>query len=300
MQVSVKQITLALLLLGSTAAKSQMLQVDKKVVVSASDAKVIEKAEEEIKRADPALYGGRPIKPGELPFSVYLGNCTASITGPNTLITAGHCRSTGSSAAFSQNNIRYSGTCTRHPDYNRGGNTNNDFAFCRFSPSIDLPAYARISSKTLSVGDKLIMQGYGAGSNGVLNVGESVVYDLDDQDIITKTSVSLGGGDSGGGLFLGPTDLIKGPFDWVGVNSRRQIGGNRSFFNRADLDRSQKFFKDWAEKQGVQVCGVNWDCYGTTPPPPGICLDEIAVVNHLEKLLGDAKQRLQMCQAASR
>ena len=210
------------------------------------------------------------------------------------MITAAHCRSTGSSAAFTYENTRYSGKCKAHPEYNRGGYTNNDFALCKFSPPITLPVYGFLSKRTMVKGDKLIMQGYGKGSNGVLNVGESEVSKLDNQDITTNTSVSLGSGDSGGGLFVFTPDLVNGPFEWVGVNSRRQVGGNQSFFNRADLERSQTFFNDYASSEGVEICGVNKDCGGGSTTP-GMCEEEKAVVRYFEDALEKAKGHLALC-----
>lgn len=239
---------------------------------------------------EPTLYGGRRIRDGELKPSVYIGNCTATIVGPEVILTAGHCRSSGSSASFTYEGRRYSGRCTRHPRYNNR-TVDNDWAFCKFSPKIDLPVYGSLEKHVMRTGDVVTMQGYGAGSGGHLNVGEATIVRIDSQDIITRGRVYLGGGDSGGGLFKRVGDLVGGPFIIVGVNSRG--GGNTSLFNRADLERSRTFFEDYARSQSVEICGINWSCSGVDPDR---CPEEQALVKFFEDELKKAKQILNSCQ----
>lgn len=240
----------------------------------------------------PDLYGGRPITAGELPVSVYIGNCTATIVGPEVLLTAGHCRGNGSDVSFSVNNTRYTGKCVRHPDYDRGGYTNNDWSLCKFAPKISLPVYAYISARTLKVGDMVTMQGYGAGSNGRLNVGDADIKTVNNQDYITKGRVYLGGGDSGGGLFAQVKDLKNGPFEIVGINSRG--GGNTSLFNITGLERSQTWFKNYASTQRVDVCGVNKDCGGSDPEK---CVQERQDVAEVKSFLVYVEEVLAQCLA---
>lgn len=244
-------------------------------------------------KLDPMLYGGRPIKENELRPSVNIGNCTGTVIGPNTLITAGHCRSSGSGVSFSFNRTSFSGSCTRHPDYSSGGWLNNDFALCKFSPAWTGPLTAYLSKRTLKVGDQLTMQGYGAGSNGRLNVGEAVIQSVDYMDYITEGPVFLGGGDSGGGLFARVKDLVNGPFEWVGVNSRG--GGRTSLFNRSDLERSWKFFNDWTEKNKEKVCGVNLACGGAGEDPTVPCYEEGLFVAYALKQVTLAEGILAQC-----
>lgn len=240
----------------------------------------------------PQLYGGRPIRDQELRPSVYIGNCTATIIGPETIITAGHCRSTGSSVSFTYDRVRYSGRCDRHPDYSQNGWLNNDFALCKFSPKIEMPVWGTLEEvEEPGVGDKVVMQGYGRGSDGVLNVGEAVIQRVNYMDLITQGRVYLGGGDSGGALFKHTTDYVNGPFVIVGINSRG--GGNTSLFNRTLLDRSRTWFKAWAAENETEVCGVNTAC--GEAPDPDACPVEKSIVAWVEADLTSAKGILQAC-----
>lgn len=284
---------LAIVFFNSNLALAQVQNVypaghPKLDVVTEADVVKAQSIEEEI---DPMLYGGRRAADNELPPTVSIGGCTASIVGKNALLTAGHCRSGGSSIQFTYNKNRHSGRCTRHPNYSQGGWLNNDWTLCKFEPQLDIEVYADLSPVEVKVGDRLFMNGYGQGSNGYLNVGESVIYKIDEIDIVTRTRVSLGKGDSGGPLYLAEGgNLIKGPLIQVGVNSRG--GGGNSYFNRAALDRSQKFFRDWANENSAPICGVTLDCgVGGSSK----CAEETKMVTWQEVLLLGAKKNLEAC-----
>lgn len=208
---------------------------------------------------DKRLIGGRPAKPGELPIGVFISNCTGTLVGPETLLTAAHCRKTGQRIFFRHKAIDYAGTCTRHPRYN-DNTVDNDFSLCKFSPKLVSTVYASLAPVAVAVGDKVTMQGYGRNQLGVLYVGESKVDRINGQDIQTNTKVHLGGGDSGGALFVYAKDLYKGPFIQIGINSRGATNGNRAYFNRVNLARTQKFFVDWAKANKVGICGINARC----------------------------------------
>lgn len=229
---------------------------------------------------EPMLYGGRPVEAGELPMVMNVGFCTVTVVGPEVVHSAGHCHSTGSKASFTYKSVKYTATCTRHPEYN-DNSLFNDFALCKFSPKLDMPIYGSLKAIDLAVGDVVIMNGYGRGSSGGrLHVGKLPIARLNgSQEYWTEGSTVLGGGDSGGPLFKDQPDLKTGAFNVVGVNSR--AGGQLSIFNRTGHPNAQAFYKSFAEKNSVEICGVTKDCVGggeePPPPPPdvpGHCMEE--------------------------
>lgn len=251
---------------------------------------------------EPMLYGGRPIEPGELPISVNLGHCTATILGKETIITAGHCNNSGSRIAFSFAGNRYSGACTRHPQYN-DRTLLNDYTLCKFSPKADFPFYASLKPVPVAVGDIMTMQGYGRGSTGgKLHVGKQPIARILEQagEIWTEGSVIYGSGDSGGSNYLNIKDLKTGPFTVISITSR--AGSNLSISNMTGDARAQSFFKDWVAKNSVEVCGINWDCQGDVVPPPpppppvpGHCVEEQSFVKLAEAKLKLFKDMLAGC-----
>jgi len=236
---------------------------------------------------EPMLYGGRPIEPGELPISVNLGHCTATIIGKETIITAGHCNNSGSRIAFSFSGNRYSGSCTRHPQYN-DRTLLNDYTLCKFSPKAEFPFYASLKPIPVAVGDIMTLQGYGRGSTGgKLHVGKQPIARILEQagEIWTEGSVVYGSGDSGSGNFL-DIDLKKGPFTIISITSR--AGSKLSISNMTGDSRAQEFFKNWATKNSAEVCGINWDCQGGVVPPPPPPDETVPAHCAVEKLMFDA------------
>lgn len=242
----------------------------------------------------PTLIGGREAREGELPISVFIQNCTASVVGPNVILTAGHCRSSGSDVSFIIGRTRHSGTCTRHPNFNNNS-LDNDFTLCKVSPRINLRVFADLSPINVRNGDQVTMQGFGNDRLGTLQVGTAQIVQINNQDLITNSRVKLGGGDSGGGLFLGTPNLERGPFQLIGINSRVSRNGNNSFFNRINLQRTQDFFQDFARDERVAICGVNDDCR-VGGGNGGDCAAEAELVRFHEDQLDAAKRVLRECQ----
>lgn len=241
----------------------------------------------------PNLIGGRIARDGELPFSVFIQNCSASIVGPEVILTAGHCRGNNETVSFNFDGQRHDGRCRRHPDFteNRNDFLNNDFSLCVFSPRIDSVVFADLSPVSVNAGNQVTLQGFGQNRLGTLQVGEANIQQINGKDIITNSNVRLGGGDSGGGLILGTPDLEDGPFQIIGVNSR--VGANQSFFNRVNLQRSQDFFRDFAEDNNVEICGINSTCSGGNNNDR--CDAERDIVRFFEDELRNAKDVLNDC-----
>lgn len=218
------------------------------------------------------LYGGKPVEDGELPMVYNVGFCTTTLVGPETMFIASHCVSNGSKASFIYKGVRRTGVCTRHPQYN-DRTVQYDWALCKFSPAIeDAEAiYSSLEPKLLSVGSKVILNGFGKGSsNGRLHWGKMPIVRISGDEYITQGSTVLGSGDSGGSLFNDMDDLRKGPFFTVGCNSR--AGSGMSIFNYTAHEKAQSFFKSYADSQNVKICGINLvpckNLAGSVEPPP--------------------------------
>ena len=251
-------------------------------------------------KLEPSLIGGRIADDGELPFSVFLliGNntrCTGSVVGPEVLLTAGHCLGGArDSVSFNIDGRNRRGTCTRHPQFQQqsGGNINNDFAMCTFSPRVnDESLFAEFETGNVSVNDRVTLQGFGQNRVGTLQIGDARIVQVDNRDLVTNSNVRLGGGDSGGGLLLGTPNTRRGPFLIVGVNSR--VGGNFSFFNRINLARSLDFFEQFLRDNRTEACGLNRECRGGNTGAQ--CDSEQDVVDFFKGELDDAERLLDQC-----
>lgn len=228
-------------------------------------------AEERIMKESPALYNGTRSVAGEFLPMGWLGMCTATAVSDQVLFTAAHCVSNGQTVRFQSrfDGKTYQARCTNHPRYN-SRTTMSDWALCKVSGSLpaEMP-YASFLEKTPAVGEKLLLNGYGAPTVGTHHWGPAEMTRVRGQDIEICNRVSLGGGDSGGSLLKWSDDRSgKSGFQVVGVNSRRQVGGNCSYFNRM----SDPIFGEWARQyeaaNAVKICGISRVCTGSTPPPP--------------------------------
>lgn len=249
---------------------------------------------------EPQLYGGRPVTDGELPHVFWLGFCTATLVADNVVITAAHCVTTGQRISFkTRAGQTVTGVCRQHPKYDDNGYTNNDFALCKLGTELKDIVKASISTEVMAAGQRVVLNGYGRPNIAVLHVGESLLRTVGNQDYTTRTIVSLGGGDSGGSMFKGPiADLKKGPFVVIGINSRREVGGETSYFNITGLQRSVDFFKSYATSENVQLCGINATCGAVVPPVvPDHCLADVEMVKYFESELRTAKDALNSCTA---
>lgn len=217
----------------------------------------------------PQLYGGTKSIEGEFLPMGWIGNCTGTVVGDKVLFTAAHCYSTGSKIPFTSrfDGKKYSLTCTRHPRVNTRS-WYNDFNLCVLESGTfpqDMPK-ASFAFRKPAVGEKLLLNGFGAPTVGTHHWGGELVDGFDGQDIEMCGKVYLGGGDSGGSLLAWSDDRSgKSGFDVLGVNSRG--GGNCSYFNTVADGEFRSWAIDFESQKGVKICGVSANCKGSQPSP---------------------------------
>lgn len=219
----------------------------------------------------PSLYNGTRSVAGEFLPVGFIQNCTGTAVGDMVIYTASHCVSTGKVIRFDSrfDGKSYQARCTRHPQYN-DRTVLNDWALCKIesgSLPADMPK-ASFSEAVVSNGEKLLLNGYGAPNFKTHHWGGAPLSRTSGQDMVVCNSVKLGGGDSGGSLFKWSEDRSgKSGFEIVGVNSRADINGNCSYFNRI----SDKRFGDWVrvyeKEKSVAICGISAKCTGSGPGP---------------------------------
>lgn len=219
---------------------------------------------------DPLLYNGTRSVAGEFLPMGWIGNCTGTAVGPQAIFTAAHCVRHGSTITFRPryDGQAYSMVCSRHSRYN-DRTVYNDYAICRLR-SGEFPETMPLASfefRSPAVGERLLLNGYGAPNVRVHHWGPETVTRDRGQDIIACGRVFLGGGDSGGSLLTWTDDRSgKSGFKVLGVNSRSDRR-SCSYFNRVN----DAGFKSWAEgyedATGALLCGVSLDCSDQEPEP---------------------------------
>lgn len=241
---------------------------------------------------EPMLIGGRPALKDEYPEVVYIrsGNarCSATVIGPETIMTAGHCVADNGSIGpvgmihttlhtsfetmdgileedevdFVKDQVVYTATCHQAPLY-RDQVEDHDMALCKTNKPMP-GKYATVSKVGPKLGDQVYLSGYGCtqpgggqGNDGVLRVGKAKVTKLPsgkDHWFYTQDKSALCFGDSGG-----PSFMVAKKHLVIGVNSRGNIK-DLSLLTATFTPESLKFFEDFAESESVKICGVNVTC----------------------------------------
>jgi hypothetical protein len=218
----------------------------------------------------PALYNGTRSTASEFLPIGWIGMCTATAVGPTTIFTAAHCVSNGQRVNFQSrfDQKTYRMICSNHPRYNTR-TVFNDYSICRLESGRfpdDMPL-ASFSFRTPLVGEKLLLNGFGAPTIRVHHWGPETVTRHGNQDIVACGRVFLGGGDSGGSLLAWTEDRSgKSGFDVVGVNSRSDRR-SCSYFNRINHSEFQTWSRQYETATGQKLCGVSLDCKEKKPDP---------------------------------
>lgn len=214
----------------------------------------------------PNLIGGVIADPEDWPASPWVGNCSATIIGEQVLLTAAHCVSNGGTKSFSLSGKRYSGRCTHHPSYKN--NNTADWALCALTEPVTNVRFEVIASAEevgCSAGKEFLWTGFGCrkwggGSDGKFRVGKVKAIRCpsgSSNDVITRGSVALCSGDSGGGGYV----EIDGLRRVVGVNSRSNTT-DTSYVSNTYSSTFKNWAKSWSESRKFKICGIHPDAEG--------------------------------------
>lgn len=234
----------------------------------------------ETKDVVPTLINGTVANPKEYTGVVWIGNCTATLIGPQTLLTAAHC--TRSDVSFSVGGSKYSGKCMYSSEYN--GNETADYSICYISKPVEGVEFEVINTdpEYIAVADKVLQSGFGCTKwgtqlDGKFRIGMATVLSTPknkNYDYVTGRGEDgeavLCSGDSGGpawGMGDVRTKLIS-------VNSRSNTK-TRSYLSALGTTAFQSLLKKYQDKYQASVCGVGGfdvGCRGAEPKPKQFAL----------------------------
>lgn len=224
----------------------------------------------------PALIGGTVADPKDWPASPWVGNCSSTLIGPRTLLTAAHCVSNGGSKSFTIGATRYTSSCAHHSSYR--GNSTADWALCYTDKPVTGVKFESLATKeeaACAVGVKYLWTGYGCqrwgGSiDGRFRIGLVATTKCPsgtNYDTVTRGSVALCSGDSGGGGYV---LFANGDRKVVGVNSRSNTR-DTSYVSSTYVDTARNWAKTWADGKNTKICGLHEDasdCRSVDGPAP--------------------------------
>lgn len=237
------------------------------------------------------LINGTVVDPAVHPTIIWINSgtsgCTATVVGPQAVLTAAHCNS--GSITFGLLGERYSATCTYAKEYPRDRTA--DLSICKTDKKIEGVEYDSINLEPdhVKVGDWVMLTGYGCsapggGIDGKLRMGLSQVVKVfpGNNDFQVGNGAILCPGDSGGPAYSTNADASKNRV--ISANSRVDIGkGNDriSYIVGTASKVGQRFIPAAMAKLGVEICGVTeglQGCRGSKPKEPSTF-----VIEHMGK-----------------
>jgi hypothetical protein len=228
------------------------------------------------------LGNGKVENPTDWPASFYgtftangqAFNCTSTLVGARSLLTASHCIADGGHVSFQRGNQTYTGQCEQaKPGYQSPESP--DWAMCLMNQDVPASAYETINLDVavLHKDQQLLLAGYGCQqiggtSDGKFRTGPAFIEHVlgqvtDDPDwiatyaAIARHDAFICPGDSGGAVFYEEPHF---PRAVVAVNSHYDVAGKGvSFLAVLGTPAGSAFLKAWADRHGQRLCGVHDD-----------------------------------------
>jgi hypothetical protein len=204
------------------------------------------------------------------------GTCTAALVGSAALLTAAHCVPDGALIKFVLGTRDVRGLCEHARGYQPPLNKSEDWAMCLLEFPVIGIRYEALAESVPQLGTEVVLTGYGCTEkdgaiDGKLRVGLSQLVDgqklafaAETSTIYTRSAIPTAGailcpGDSGGPLFVVSGNSFNDARTLIGVNSRTTFQFGVSLFAATGSAAGRQFFRDWSERHGQKVCGVNTD-----------------------------------------
>jgi Trypsin len=217
--------------------------------------------------ADTQIIGGQKANlekwPASMKFEAGSTECTATVVGPTTILTAAHCLPAKPYGVITLNGVDVKAGCRPHPLYGKlaDGASKYDVALCGALAQLTLPAAAAFETINVNAArpaktDQMKLLGYGClSAKGkpikTLFEGDTWVEERKTPPpiIIAKGGAAVCAGDSGGAAFVfsGLSRAIGGVASQAPVKE-----GEISRLTDLSDPAIQSFLTDW----GSPICGI--------------------------------------------